>query len=219
MTEGGTLDTGGEAGSLMELELDVSDAEQIEELAEIALAYLQDLGGERVLVVHGDEDHANPVTQTFEGLTYENIESLLWEWAPVAEKSTEVQLFERFGRKILLAPLRDSSGDCLGLLYLDTQGDVVGGAEESLQRFSAHYLKLLLDICVLRSGTWDASPPSMEIHDSDSWEDAYEEAYQESRSEEVSEEDDQDQEEVSVERLPEGALPDLQDYLLLDWYR
>lgn len=191
------------------MEMDVSDAEQVEELAEIAGAFLSDLGGERYLVIHGDEAHANPVTQVFSGLSYDAIESLLFEWSPVAEQADGIVLVERFGRHVMVAPLRDSADDCLGMLYADSRKSFEIDAVESLAKFARHYLNLLLEICTLRAGSWspahvneEATPqevPAAQETD-DSWIDE-------------SWADDEEQADYSRE------LPDLQDYIMLDWYR
>ena len=143
--------------------MDVTDAEQVEEMAEIAGVFLTDLGAERVLVVHGDEDHAAPVTQVFSGLSYEGIESLLFEWGGVAETSETAFVTERYDRHVVLAPLRDSSGDCLGMLYGDSRSPFPADAVESLSTFANHYLNLLLEICVLRAGAMAAPPPAAAV--------------------------------------------------------
>ena len=209
------------------MDMDVSDAEQVEELAEIAGGFLGELGGERILVVHGDEEHAAPVTQVFAGLTYEAIESLLFDWSSVAETRTSVLLQEHHGRNVLLAPLRDSSGDCLGMLYADSKEAFPDDAVESLTRFTRHYLALLLEICTLRSGSWVAAPieeepvPREEGRETDdSWiEESWVEAEDAPEDWQAQGWDPDKEPKPTAEDNLADLLPDLQDYILLDWYR
>ena len=193
------------------MEMDVSDAEQVEELAEIAGAFLADLGGERYLVIHGDEAHANPVTQVFSGLSYDAIESLIFEWSPVAEQADGVVLVERFGRHVMVAALRDSANDCLGMLYADRRKPFDMDAVESISKFARHYLNLLLEICTLRTGAWAPAH-------------THEEATPHPQENTVVPETDDswiDESWADEEDLPDHSreLPDLQDYIMLDWYR
>lgn len=129
--------------------MDVGDADRVEELAEIAAAFLADLGGERGLVHHGDESNSAPVTQAFFGLSYEEIDALHFEYGQLAEQVSGVY-FVADSRQILLAPLRDQSGDCLGMLYADTLQNFAEDAVESLAEFAGKYLFSLLEICILR---------------------------------------------------------------------
>lgn len=130
--------------------MNVGDADRVEELAEIAAAFLTEIGAQRGLVFHGDEANSAPVTQAFFGLSYEEIDALHFDYADIAEQSTSVYSRGDQARQVLLAPLRDASGDCLGMLYADTLCGFVEGAVDSLDRFALQYLDLLLDICISR---------------------------------------------------------------------
>lgn len=130
--------------------MDVSDADRVEELAEIASTFLTDLGGERGLVMHGDEDSSTPVVQTFFGLSYDEIHLLMLQFNEIAERFVGVYCDEARGRQILMAPLRDAVGDCLGWLYVDTRIGFPEDAFDSLTQFARSYVASLLEICVLR---------------------------------------------------------------------
>lgn len=132
------------------VEMDVTDADRVEELTELAAVFLGDLGGQRGLVVHGDEESAAAIVQTFFGLTYEEMDSLLFEFGEVAERFVGVYSERRRGRYQLMVSLRDGAGDCLGWLYTDSETPFPEPAFDSLEEFARHYLSLLLEICVLR---------------------------------------------------------------------
>lgn len=126
--------------------MDVGDADRIEELVEIASAFLSDLGGQRGLVVHGDEENSTPVLQTFFGLNYEEIDNLLFHFNDVAERYVGVYS----DRGVLMATLRDAAGDCLGWLYVDSPHGFSEEAFDKLDEFARKYISWLLEICVLR---------------------------------------------------------------------
>lgn len=126
--------------------MDVGDADRIEELVEIASAFLSDLGGQRGLVVHGDEENSTPVLQTFFGLSYEEIDNLLFHFNDVAERYVGVYS----DRGVLMATLRDAAGDCLGWLYVDSPNGFSEEAFDKLDEFARKYISWLLEICVLR---------------------------------------------------------------------
>lgn len=132
------------------MEMDVSDADRVEELAEIASTFLSDLGGERGLVFHGNEDSATPVIQTFFGLSSDEIYVLVLQFNEVAERFVGVYSDVAKGRYILMAPLRDAAGDCLGWLYLDASTPFPDEVFDHLAQFARSYLASLLEICVLR---------------------------------------------------------------------
>ncbi|MBS2040626.1 hypothetical protein JST97_36910 [bacterium] len=132
------------------MEMDVTDADRVEELTELASVFLSDLGGQRALVVHGDEESAVAIVQTFFGLTYEELDTLLFEFGEIAERFVGVYSDLRRGRHVLMASLRDGAGECLGWLYTDTLNRFPEEAFDSLDRFARHYITLLLEICVLR---------------------------------------------------------------------
>jgi hypothetical protein len=130
--------------------VDVSDADRVEELTELASTFLSDLGGERGLVVHGNEESATPVIQTFFGLGSDEIYVLMLHFNEIADRYVGVYSDEYRGRQVLMAPLRDASGDCLGWLYLDSDQVFPDEAFDSLAQFARSYLASLLEICVLR---------------------------------------------------------------------
>ena len=130
--------------------MNVDDADRVEELAEIAVAFLSELGGERGLIYHGDEGNATSVTQAFFGLSYDEVEAVQFEFAQVAERNLNVYWEVVRGRQVLVAPLRDPSGDCLGMLYTDTPERFSEEKVESLTLFAANYLRMLLEICIAR---------------------------------------------------------------------
>ncbi|MFN8610840.1 MAG: hypothetical protein U0931_25080 [Vulcanimicrobiota bacterium] len=132
------------------MELDVGDADRVEELVELASVFLSDLGGQRSLVVHGDEGSAAAVVQTFHGLTYEELDSLMFEFGDLAGRYIGVYSERRKGRYVLMVPLRDGAGDCLGWLYVDSLHSFAEEAFDSLDQFARRYISLLLEICVLR---------------------------------------------------------------------
>jgi hypothetical protein len=209
------------------MSVDGKNADPIEELAEIAGAFLGELGGDRVLVVHGDEFHPTPVTQVFGGLTYEGIEALLFDWSAEAEENTTVFLEERYGRQCLVAPLRDASGDCVGMLYADTSDSFAEDAVESLDRFARHYVNLLLEICPLYGGPWKPAPIDEEgVPPEEDQEEEYQEPPAETDESWIDESWDQPEDGEPIEEPSEsleeslvGLLPDLQEYIMLDWYR
>lgn len=130
--------------------MNASDADRVEELSEIASAFLVDLGGERGLVVHGDEDSSTPVLQASFGLGSEEIDARLLEFHQVAERFVGVYSDEGRERQVLMASLRDAAGECLGWLYADTVHGFPEEAFDSLAEFGRSYLASLLEICVLR---------------------------------------------------------------------
>lgn len=130
--------------------MNASDADRVEELAEIASAFLSDLPGERGLVVHGDEDSSTPVVQTSFGLDDDQIDALLVQFNEIAERFVGVYSDDGRQRQVLMAALRDAAGDCLGWLYVDTANGFPDHAFDSLAQFARSYLTSLLEICVLR---------------------------------------------------------------------
>lgn len=130
--------------------MDVTDADRVEELAELASTFLSDLGGERGLVVHGDEDSGTPSIQSFFGLDSDEIHLLVLQYNEISERFVGVFSDQIRGREVLMAPLRDASGDCLGWLYLDSTGPFPEEAFDQLAEFARGYLASLLEICVLR---------------------------------------------------------------------
>lgn len=130
--------------------MNASDADRVEELAEIASAFLTDLAGERGLVVHGDEDSSTPMVQTSFGLHDHEVDALLFQFNEIAERFVGVYSDEGRERQVLMAALRDAAGDCLGWLYVDTVNGFPEHAFDSLAQFARSYLASLLEICVLR---------------------------------------------------------------------
>ncbi len=138
--------------------MELNEADSIEELAEMALIHLQDLGGDSLLIVHGDEDHAHPVTQVFYELDYSQIETELWEWSSHDWTLAPVQAKQSGAGQALTAALLDRAGDCLGWLHMRCKGRFSVSAKAELTRFASNYLDRLLEICLLRANPYQAEP-------------------------------------------------------------
>lgn len=124
----------------------------------MALVHLQDLGGDSLLIVHGDEDHAHPVTQVFYELDYSQIETELWEWSSHDWTLAPVQAKRIGAGQALTAALLDRAGDCLGWLHMRCSGQFSATAKTELTRFASNYLDRLLEICLLRANPYQAEP-------------------------------------------------------------
>lgn len=103
-----------------------SDADTVEELAEIGVAFLElDIEAERCSVLHGDEQQSRPAIQCFSGFTVHELDLLDWlQWNWEGQLQTPQNLVdaepEDFrGRYALLVGLHSSQGQYLGLLHAD----------------------------------------------------------------------------------------------------
>jgi hypothetical protein len=138
--------------------MELREADSIEELAEMALIHLQDLGADALLIVHGDEGHAHPVTQVFYGLDYSQIETELWEWSSHDWTAQPVQSRKSTAGRSLTAALLDGSGDCLGWLHMRCKSTAAGAAKAALTKFAGQYLQRLLEICLLEASPFQPEP-------------------------------------------------------------
>ncbi|MBT9583690.1 hypothetical protein IV102_10075 [bacterium] len=155
--------------------LNPSEAETVEELAEIGVAFLElDLHGERCSILHGDEQHPRVVIQCFSGFTVSELDLfdwLQWTWDPQLQRPGSCLLLapsEFRGRHALLAGLFRQDGEYLGFLHADRDGPFSSNEQEKLARFAEHYGQQL-GLLVSPAGYDDPAPPApvvVEEHES-----------------------------------------------------
>ena len=128
----------------------VLEADNFEELAELAVGFLeQDLGGERTVVVHGDEQHASAVVQLFSGFSLkqaERLDAIEWQWQDLVARAGKVVVEPPSGlgkRAVMAAPLQKGSRSASGFLYVERSTAFTLEEQESLQEFADDYLDAL----------------------------------------------------------------------------
>lgn len=123
-----------------------SEADTVEELAEIGVAFLEvDIEAERCSVLHGDEQQSRPAIQCFSGFTVHELDILdwlQWNWesqlqSPRSLVDAEPEDFR--GRYGLLIGLHSSQGQYLGLLHADRQIPFSRDHQIALQAFALTY--------------------------------------------------------------------------------
>lgn len=155
--------------------LNPSEAETVEELAEIGVAFLElDLNGERCSILHGDEQHPRVVIQCFSGFTVNELDLfdwLQWTWDPQLQRHGSCLLLEPSefrGRHALLAGLFRHDGGYLGFMHADRDVPFSSKEQEKLARFAELYGQQL-GVLVSPPGEDDPAPPGpvvVEEHES-----------------------------------------------------
>jgi len=126
--------------------IDPSEAETVEELAEIGVAFLElDLQGERNSLLHGDEQHPRVVIQAFSGFTLGELDLfdwIQWTWDVQLRRPGSCLLLEPSefkGRYALLAGLFNTSGAYLGFMHADRKRPFSSQEQARLARFAEGY--------------------------------------------------------------------------------
>lgn len=123
-----------------------AEADTVEELAEIAVAFLElDLEAERCSILHGDERQSRPAIQCFSGFRLDELDLLdwlQWNWEPQLRQPQSLiapQPADFRGRFGLLVGLHSSQQKYLGLLHADRKRDFDDHHRASLQEFARRY--------------------------------------------------------------------------------
>ena len=126
--------------------LNPSEAETVEELAEIGVAFLElDLLAQRCSILHGDEEHPRVVIQCFSGFSIQELDLLdwlQWTWDPQLQRFGSCLLLEPEdfrGRHALLAGLFRQDGTYLGFMHCDGPTAFSSRDQEKLARFAEFY--------------------------------------------------------------------------------
>ncbi len=126
--------------------LNVSEADTVEELAEVGIAFLEmEFMGERCSLLHGDEQHPRVVIQCFSGFKINELDLfdwLQWNWDSQLQVQGSCLLLgptDFRGRNALLAGLFCSDGTYLGFMHVDRERPFSHLEQAKLGRIAATY--------------------------------------------------------------------------------
>lgn len=126
--------------------LNPEEAETVEELAEIGVAFLEmELESERCSLLHGDEEHPRVVIQCFSGFSVNELDLFDWlqfTWDEQLQRPGSCLLLEPCtfrGRHALLAGLFRADGSYLGFMHADRDFAFSARQQEKLARFAEVY--------------------------------------------------------------------------------
>ena len=155
--------------------LNPTEADTVEELAEIGVAFLElDLSGERCSILHGDEQHPRVVIQCFSGFSINELDLfdwLQWTWDDQLHKPGSCLLLEPAafrGRYALLAGLHRADGTYLGFMHTDRQQPFTATDREKLSHFVGRYGQHLGSLVPLASADEARVPAQRELFTEDS---------------------------------------------------